>query len=260
MKPKTQEFLNFLLWKSDQWTRPKVWKFLESYETWAYRNGLLRQAATLEEQGFIERSSKTPEDRLYRLTQRGRLQALGGRDPQVQWARRWDGRWRLVLFDVPREHNTRRARLRRYLRSKAFGCLQGSVWISPDPLLVERRILGDGAINVKSLILLDAVPRAGESDSQIVAGAWDFEQINQRYSRHMDVLEQRPRASLQDRAAAKALQRWAGAERQEWLEAVSSDPLLPERLLPQGYLGRRAWQRRSEVLADAGRQLATFDS
>ena len=31
-----------------------------------------------------------------RLTDEGRLQALGGRDSEERWGRRWDGKWRLV--------------------------------------------------------------------------------------------------------------------------------------------------------------------
>src|SRR5207249_9957063 len=61
---------------------------------------------------------------VYRLTWQGRLHALGGRDPQARWSREWDGRWRLILFDVPTAQNSHRTRLRRYLRDKCFGYLQ----------------------------------------------------------------------------------------------------------------------------------------
>ena len=44
---------------------------------------------------------------------------------------------------------------------------------------------------MESLILLEARPCAGESDAEIVAGAWDFERIN-RYARHLKVLAERP--------------------------------------------------------------------
>jgi phenylacetic acid degradation operon negative regulatory protein len=163
-----------------------------------------------------------------------------------------------VLFDVPTAQNSNRVRLRRYLRYKGFGYLQNSVWITPDPLEEERHILGSGKINVESLILLEARPCAGESDAEIVAGAWDFEQINRRYARHLTILNERPSGALRNNAAAKALLSWATAEREAWLEAVTNDPLLPKRILPSVYLGQEAWQRRVEVLRDAGRQLRTF--
>ena len=211
----------------------------------------------MERQHLLERDASSPDDRLYRLTAQGRLHVLGGRDPEQRWARPWDGQWRLVLFDVPTGQNAQRERLRRYLRDKSFGYLQNSVWITPDPLAEERRILGGGKINVESLILLEARPCAGESDAEIVAGAWDFERINRRYARHLKVLAARPGGALRNDAAAKALLRWAAAAREAWLDAVTNDPLLPGRILPFDYLGQQALvavrkdRRWVEVLRDA---------
>jgi phenylacetic acid degradation operon negative regulatory protein len=258
MKPKTETFLYLLLWSTEKLFNPTFRNLTDSYESWAYRNGLLRQVAALEEEQLIERDPASSDDRVYRLTREGRLHALGGRDPQVQWARKWDGCWRLVVFDVPRARNTCRDKLRRYLRDNGFGCLQNSVWITPDLLEEERQILGDGKINVESLILLEARPCAGESDMEIVTGAWDFERINRCYVRHLKVLGERPGGALGGEMAAKTLLRWAAAEREAWLDAVRIDPLLPERLLPAGYLGQQAWRRRVEVLQEAGRQIHTF--
>jgi phenylacetic acid degradation operon negative regulatory protein len=258
LKPKTEEFLNLLLWSADQLLRPTFRNLTDSYESWAYRNGFLPQVAKLERQHLLERDPKAPADRLYRLTARGRLHALGGRDPEAQWARPWDGHWRLVLFDVPMGQNARRERLRRYLRSRAFGCLQGSVWITPDPVQGEREILAGGQVNVETLLLLEARPAAGESDAEIVDGAWDFAQINRRYARHLKVLARCPASELTDTGAARALRHWAAEEREAWLAAVRSDPLLPERLLPVEYLGRRAWEQRKAVLGRTGERLRTF--
>jgi len=259
MQPKTCEFLNLLLWTADMFLRPTFRNLTGSYESWVYRNGLSRRVHTLHKQKLLERREGHPNDRLYRLTEQGRLQALGGRDPQQRWTRRWDGRWRMVLFDIPAGQNARRERLRRYLRSKGFGCLQGSVWVTPDSLEEERTVLGDGKINVESLLLLEARPCAGESDAEIVAGAWDFQRINERYARYLKVLEQRPGISLGTEAGAKALLRWATAERAAWLDAVTSDPLLPARLLPFNYRGKDAWHRRIRILREAGGQLRTFN-
>lgn len=260
MQPRTEEFLNLLLWSADMLMRPTFRNLTDSYESWAYRNGLMRQMASLEAQQLLERDPESPDDRIYRLTWQGRLHALGGRDPQARWGREWDGRWRLVLFDVPTTQNSHRVRLRRYLRDKGFGYLQKSVWITPDSLDDERQILGGGKINVKSLILLEARPCAGESDAEIVVGAWDFEHINRCYKVHLKILDERPGGAVRNGVAAKALLRWATAEREAWLNAVTNDPLLPKRILPSGYLGQHAWRQRVAVLRDAGRQVRTFNS
>lgn len=260
VKSKTQGLLNLLLWSADRLMRPTFRNLTDSYESWAYRNGLMKQLSRLEQRQLIERDANSPLDRLYRLSTQGRLQALGGRDPQERWARSWDGQWRMVLFDVPTKKNAHRERIRRHLRSKGFGYLQQSVWITPDLLDEERQILIGGKIDVESLLLLETKPCAGETDSEIVAGAWDFEQINSRYAKHLRILETRPVDALLNEGSAKALLRWAATEHGAWLDAVSNDPLLPERILPSDYLGQTAWQRRAKMFQEAGQQMRTFNN
>src|SRR4051812_3308781 len=85
VRDKTDEFLNLLLWTADQLMRPTFRNINDSYESWLYRNGLLRQVNRLERRGLIECDRKIAPDRLYRLTEEGRLHALGGRCPEVQW-------------------------------------------------------------------------------------------------------------------------------------------------------------------------------
>ena len=258
MKTKTEELLNLLLWSADKLVRPTFRNLTDSYESWAYRNGLLRQISTLKESQLIEIRGEGASERVCRLTAQGRLCALGGRDPQVRWSRKWDGRWRIVLFDVPVARDSHRRRLRRYLHHRGFGCLQGSVWVTPDSLEEEKKILIGAEVDVASLLLLDAQPCAGESDAEIVAAAWDFERINQRYLRLMRILDEYPEGKLWNEVSAKTLLRWAAAEHAAWLDAVTNDPLLPERILPPGYQGRTAWQRRVAVLRKAGMQIQSF--
>ncbi len=250
MKPRTEEFLNLLLWTADRLLHPTFRNLTDSYESWAYRTGLWRELPTLVARGLIERQTKAPHDRVYRLTNEGRVHALGGRDPLAAWARAWDGRWRLVVFDIPTARDSDRTRLRRRLRSLGFGYLQKSVWITPDPLRTNRDRLAQGEVDVESLVVLEARPGGGETDAQLVAGAWDFARINEAYARYLCVLEAVPRQALGTRAAARALHRWAAAERHAWLTAVSLDPLLPESLLPVGYEGKSAWHRRAEVFGE----------
>ncbi|MBI4325005.1 MAG: CRISPR-associated endonuclease Cas2 [Chloroflexi bacterium] len=258
MKAKTEELLYLALWACDTLSRPTFRNLTDSFEGWAYRNGFLRQLHRLENRQWLESQTSPTGDRLRRLTEAGRLQALGGRDPEACWRRRWDGRWRLVLFDVPEARSSTRNKLRRYLQSRGFGYLQNSVWVTPDPVHRERAILADGPVDVESLILLEACPCAGESDPEIVAGAWAFDEINQGYARHQEILLRRPRRRIDMEAAAKAFHRWLREERVAWLEAMACDPLLPEALLPPGYAGRQAWRLRQEIMAEAGAQMRAF--
>jgi phenylacetic acid degradation operon negative regulatory protein len=256
MKAKTEELLYVLLWTCDMMVRPTFRNLTDSFESWSYRRGLHLQLARLERRKLIESQRESRSDRAYRLTDAGRLHALGGRDPEACWSRPWDGRWRLVLFDYPRAKDTVRDNLRRYLRQRGFGHLQNSVWITPDPLTSERAVFSGGKADVESLILLEARPAAGETDDEIVVGAWDFSAINRCYEAHLAVLEAFP--SDKPTAPASTLQRWYRQEQAAWIQAVSKDPLLPEQLLPRGYLGRKAWRTRLQVLGKFAAQACRF--
>ena len=257
-RSKTDELLDILFWTTETLSRPTWRSLTESYEGWAYRKGLLSQLRRLEKQQWLECQAGPAGDRLYRLTQTGRRQALGGRDPKACWARRWDGRWRLILFDVPESRSSARNTLRRYLQDCGFGYLQNSVWITPHPAIEQRALLFDGPVDVESLILFEARPCAGESDAQIVAGAWDFARISGCYAKHQRVLDQRPRGPVNNEAAAKAFHLWHREEREAWMEALRRDPLLPSSLLPDGYVGRRAWETRLAAMREAKEQIRAF--
>lgn len=45
--------------------------------------------------------------------------------------RKWDGRWRIVTFDIPERRRGIRARLREMMKSIGFVRLQESVWVYP---------------------------------------------------------------------------------------------------------------------------------
>src|SRR5687768_9753700 len=103
----------------------------ESFEGWAYRKGLRRELERLEYRAWLERTPAgkglRAAERICRLTERGRLVVLGGRDPEAYWNRPWDGTWRLLVFDLPQEKASARKYLRSFLKQSQFGMLQKSV-------------------------------------------------------------------------------------------------------------------------------------
>lgn len=78
---------------------------------------------------FEERDGK----RYARLTNAGeqalRLEML--RDADARKPKRWDKRWRVVIFDIPERRRTIRVRLRRFMEEYGFVRLQDSVWVYP---------------------------------------------------------------------------------------------------------------------------------
>lgn len=70
-----------------------------------------------------------------RLTPRGEaeLRRVSLADFKLKKPKRWDGRWRVLVFDIPESRKTLREKVRRTLAAIGFIRLQDSVWIYPYP-------------------------------------------------------------------------------------------------------------------------------
>lgn len=254
MKASTEEFLYFLLWGADMLMRPTWSNMNGSFEQWAFRSGLGRRLQSLEQEKFLEqqgaRKGASLDERACRLTESGRIIAMGGIDPVTAWERPWDGRWRLVLFDLPETRNKQRVKLRRVLKDLRFGYLQNSVWLSPDSLATLAGRFAGACVEVESLTLFEGRPAGGESDQDLVRGAWSFGAVQQCYDAWTRVAGQAPRMRSGGEAEWRVVRQWAHRERAAWAAAVACDPFLPMSLLPAGYAGQRCWAQRIEILGN----------
>lgn len=243
--PRTEELLYHMLSTADMLMRPTWCNVNEAFESWAWRNGLGRRLAELERLKLVERRSSDGVSRIVRLTEIGMRVALGGRNPSTQWDRTWDGQWRLVFFDLPIDRAGLRQRLLRVLRRHHFGCLQGSVWVTPNPIVEVRASLGETSAKPESFLVIEGRPAAGESDHEIVTGAWNFSVINRCYEQYLRFIDRPP---VGGRAT-----NWWRRENAAWKTAAAIDPFLPSVLLPRGYVGRDALQARKHLLAQFSR-------
>ena len=88
---------------------------------------------SLKRQNLLEEYRRGNE-KFYRLTARGAFEACRGRlmaECERQKQAPWDGKWRMVLFDVPEPRRQFRDYLRTVLKQLGFLQWQRSVWISP---------------------------------------------------------------------------------------------------------------------------------
>jgi len=241
-----EEILMMLLWAGNKLTRPTLANLTEPFEAWEQRNIMPRQLRRMEQRQLLARERRG-EQWVHQLTELGRLAALGGRDVPARWARRWDGRWRQLLFDLPVSHKSARIRLWRWLRDNGFGYLQQSVWIHPDPVAKVTEALRGFRDDVESLIIMEAICCADYSNEAVVNGAWDFTELNNRYTAHLATVSLSSRAKERLAASPESLGGWLRRERLAWRHALDMDPLLPRELWPKGYAGERAWQTRLQA-------------
>ena len=245
---KSEDLLALLLWGLDLLTRPTPYNILRGFEAWDYENRIRPQLRRLERARMLERQGSGSAATI-RLTPQGQTAAFGGVDPLKRWQRRWDGKWRLLLFDLPSGQQRLRLRLWRWLRTERLGFLQNSVWTSPDALDESCLPLKRLHLTPESFTVFIGQPVPPDTDADFVQSAWDFVAINRRYQSAMNVMERGRDFAVQGDAKPAQFHQWLKAEREAWAAAITIDPLLPEPLLPPGYLGREAWKLRQSVFA-----------
>lgn len=77
---------------------------------------------------FVEKDGK----RYARVTEKGeRILQMETERTTIAKKRKWDRRWRVVIFDIPERRKSVRASLRRFMGEYGFVRLQDSVWIYP---------------------------------------------------------------------------------------------------------------------------------
>lgn len=90
-----------------------------------------RQLLGFREKGYFDISVKNNKS-FFRLTPKGKnlVELLKFALGKIKW----DGRWRILIFDIPEREKYKRNFLRRKLHELGFKQLQESVWITPYPL------------------------------------------------------------------------------------------------------------------------------
>jgi len=115
---------------------------------------LLGFTERLERSDFIERVRKNNQE-FFILTEKGRSMASLLEFKTIS-PQKWDGKWRIIIFDVPERYKRRRDFLRNKLQEIGFEQLQKSVWVFPFPIpkaldwLIEEVGL---KINVRYLVV-----------------------------------------------------------------------------------------------------------
>jgi len=92
-----------------------------------------RQAIKKSLTKLIEHGYVVLEHGRARLTPKGETYAalIGEGKLAPKKPRRWDGKWRVLIFDIPERRRGTRAQIRRTLLQLGFTRLQDSVWVYP---------------------------------------------------------------------------------------------------------------------------------
>jgi DNA-binding transcriptional regulator PaaX len=89
-------------------------------------------ASKMKRKGLVEFVEEHGRKKL-RITESGRRKldsaTLSSTPPPRP--KKWDGKWRIVIFDIPETKHSLRTKIRAHVRAFGFKKLQGSVWVYP---------------------------------------------------------------------------------------------------------------------------------
>ncbi|MFA4890536.1 MAG: hypothetical protein WC587_02815 [Candidatus Paceibacterota bacterium] len=109
----------------------KVFKKSKRYSDKQLRNAFY----TLKRRGFIETIKEDNDKIKVRITKKGKekIKEFSIDTLAISKPRKWDGKWRVVIFDIPNRFNRAREALRGKLKDLGFFQIQKSVWVHPYP-------------------------------------------------------------------------------------------------------------------------------
>ncbi|MEK7539578.1 MAG: hypothetical protein AAB595_03010 [Patescibacteria group bacterium] len=117
----------------------------------------------LRKQKLIEYVSDKNGKIIVKITTKGktRLRAFDIELIEIKKPKRWDGKWRLVMFDIPVRFTKGREALRFHLKNLDFFQFQKSAWIYPYPCEDEAMFIADffGVGKYVEILVVDSVLR-----------------------------------------------------------------------------------------------------
>lgn len=125
-----------------------------SYSRWGIKKAIRR----LEKQKFVTTKENADGSTTVKITQKGMTRALTYQldTLELKKPKRWDGKWRVVIFDVPEKYRRLRDIFRMRLGQLGLYQLQESVYVSPYPCFNEIEFLRElysVSFNVRYLLV-----------------------------------------------------------------------------------------------------------
>ena len=199
--------------------------------------------------GYIEKVVKGAEVYL-RLTGEGKEKII--RDfPLLEFQKkRWDRKWRIVLFDIAELDRRKRDMLRNKLKELGFGMFQQSVYISPHNFtkdLVEFLLASQLSGFVYVFEIYHTQMAIGDA-RELALKVWNLDSLSERYLKLIEKINHLISAhgregnlkSMIDEKEEKNKKEKDRREKikdikEEYLGLILIDPFLPKELLPSNW-------------------------
>lgn len=194
----------------------------------------------LKKRGLITTGSKHGEIPEIQLTSEAKKKVPPYLTPEKFWNRRWNKWWYVLMFDVPEINRSYRDTLRTFLKKRRLGCLQKSVWVTPDDIRSEYDDLNRAAAVDTVAFLFESRTVLGFGAQSVVQEAWDFHKITTLQNHYICTVEENLNRLQNTAVNQESILQLLRIDNLAYSQAMHNDPLLPRTLLPSDYTGLKA--------------------
>lgn len=149
--------------------------------------------------------------------------------------KKWDGMWRVVLFDIKEERRFFRDRLRSKLKELGFSQLQKSVWITPFDFLSDFQEYIESLGIDREVILLETEFLYVKDVKALAAKLWSLDKIHKKY---LDIYKGLKFIKDNGKSIRNPDDRRKFLDSLKWkiVDLYFKDPFLPQELLPEDWI------------------------
>lgn len=189
-------------------------------------------------QNLDGRSSKETTNR-YQLTQTG-FAELCLKFPFFRFLREaWDGKWRVLSYEIPEKKRELRDRLRREVAGWGLGPWHRSFWLTPHPIIENLRQLVFQKEEEKYIQAFESSHVFGNREL-LIEKVWQKTELDQKYRNvfrkwHAILSGQEEKTVKMKKVVA------------EYVEILKIDPGLPKELIGEKWIGFEAYNIFKEI-------------
>jgi phenylacetic acid degradation operon negative regulatory protein len=178
-------------------------------------------------------------DNQYALTEKG-YHALSLQFPFCRFLKEnWDGKWRIISYEIPETKRELRDRLRREMQGWGLGPWHRSFWITPHPIIETLKTLVSQKEEEKYIQAFESAHSFGNRDL-LIEKVWGLQKLTEKYRSLFKTWHE---ILSQEGEKIGKMQKVLD----DYLTILKEDPGLPKELVGEKWIGFEAFTIFKEI-------------
>jgi len=225
--------VEFSLINFDEKTQ-KIFDLSLNQKTRGTLSGLIKEG-TIEK--FIGTNSKGSDP--YQLTDKG-FSELCLEFPFFRFLKeKWDGKWRIISYEIPEKKREIRDRLRREMQGWGLGPWHRSFWLTPHPILPTLKALTSQKEEERYIQAFEADHTFGDREF-LIEKVWGKSNLDKSYR---ELFKKWHEILSSGDEKVEKLKKVIG----EYINLLRQDPGLPKELIGESWIGFEGWNIFKEI-------------